>query len=143
MRRMFSENQIKELADERVETLVEGGTLDNAKPIYWHSCTLKRVAEGSLIYFIDFIIINNDETPLTISSFSQWLSDHQDAEIKAVQGYDKAKSSNLISYFKYDEPTIIKIYSVNLTTGNEESTGVYMTADYGATLTDNGVNKLN
>ena len=40
MRRMFSKNQITQIADQEVTSLVEGGTLENAKPIYQHTITI-------------------------------------------------------------------------------------------------------
>ena len=140
MRRMYSENQLKELVDSRVKALVEGGALENAKPIYWHSVTISRITSETLDYYLDFIIINNDPNPFTLTSFSEWLSNHQDAEIKIVQGYDRVRSGNLVSFFKYASTNVISINSVVL------ATGVIQTETYNissGTLTDNGVNKLN
>ena len=64
MRRMFSLKQIKEIADARVEALVEGGTLDNAKPIYWHGLEMLNSGSSNLTYFTCHIL-NNDPTPIT------------------------------------------------------------------------------
>ena len=70
MRRMYSENQLEKLADSRVEALVEGGTLDNAKPIYCHPLTI-RYDDGKLI--LTCLIFNNDATPFTMDTFKQWV----------------------------------------------------------------------
>lgn len=116
---------------------------DNAKPLYWHSITLQRIYSGTLRYYFDFIIINNDPTPFTLTSFMQWLKDHQTAEIKAVQGYYSSYPSDLVSYFKYSSLSAIDIYSINLTDGTVDNSTLSTSADDGASLTDNGVNKIN
>ena len=62
---MYSLNQLKEIADERVKALVEGGTLENAKPIYWHTCHFYKNVTTDYIYDLFFIILNNSSTSLT------------------------------------------------------------------------------
>lgn len=69
---MFSLKQLQEIADARIEALVEGGTLDNAKPIYCHPITIQSTGE-SLIFRITMLIFNNDSTPFTRTSFKTWL----------------------------------------------------------------------
>ena len=70
MRKMFSEKQIKEMskqvADERITTLVEGGTLDNAKPLYFHPITVTQTNKAS---FNAIIIDNNPEAYNTWDKF--------------------------------------------------------------------------
>ena len=115
--------------------------LENVKPIYWHSLTLSRSsAGGTLVYYYDFIIINNDATPFTKETFFQWLSQHPTAEIKIVQGYNVGDSDGLVSYFKYGDATSINTFVVDLSTG--AITSYTQNIDEGV-LTDNGVNKLN
>ena len=56
MKRMWSKNELKQQADARVEALVEGGTLNNAKPIYCHPITL--IGEGGA-HHLTMLILNN------------------------------------------------------------------------------------
>ena len=137
MRRMYSEGQLKDVIKEEVE----GGQLENAKPIYWHSCSLQRIDNGSLVYHYDFIIINNDATPFTKDTFFAWLNEHKTAEIKIVQGYNTSVGSNgFMSYFKYQTDASIASYAVIYATGEIQG----QTQGWSnATFTDNGVNKIN
>lgn len=69
MRRMYSENQIQALADARVKSLVEGGTLDNAKPLYFHPIVL---VQSSPAVGLSFIIIDNNPEPYdTFAKFKE------------------------------------------------------------------------
>lgn len=60
MKRMWSRNELKQQADARVQALVEGGTLDNAKPIYCHPLEIYASGKGVLTA----LIFNNSSTPL-------------------------------------------------------------------------------
>ena len=116
---------------------------DNAKPLYWHSLTLYRITPGTpdvLAYYFDFIIVNNDPTPFTMTSFNDWLSNHQTAEIKIVQGYDLGDADGLVTYFKYYANQVIEVYIVDISTGVVTA---YTRGLGPGVLTDNGVNKLN
>ena len=74
-RRMFSEKQIgemaKNVADQEVEELVEGGTLDNAKPIYWHGIEIVNTSGGQVIQ-MNVVLLLNDDTP--INSISKFIN---------------------------------------------------------------------
>ena len=142
MKRMWSKNELKNIGTQQAKELIEAGQTTNAKPIYWHSVVLKRITEGALVYYFDFIILNNNETPFTLDSFSAWLEANPTAEIKIVQGYYRTYSSNLVSSFNRSALNIINVNTINLTTGAVEGSGVYMTEDSGAVLSD-AVNKIN
>lgn len=79
MKRMWSKKEIKQFADERIETLVEGGTLDNAKPIYCHPCFVNcTFTEGEYTgrkYLFTCLIFNNDDTPFTLETFISYVND--------------------------------------------------------------------
>lgn len=128
-----------------VSGAINGVENPSVKPIYWHSCTFKRITSSetdTLIFYYDFIILNNDPTPLTLDAFMSWLGENQSAEIKIVQGYDQANPSGLVSYFKYASPTSIKTAVVNVSTGQISEFNRSATADVGAIFTD-VVNKIN
>lgn len=66
MRRMFSENQLKNAAKE----VIEAGTVENAKPIYWHGIDMYRAGETSL----QGHILNNSATPIdSVAKFKAWI----------------------------------------------------------------------
>ena len=73
MRRMFSLEQIKGIANERIEALVEGGTLDNAKPVYCHPVNI-GFKDASHEFMLTMLIFNNSATPFTFASFNTWLT---------------------------------------------------------------------
>ena len=61
MRRMFSEKQVKEMAQAETTSLVESGELENAKPIYYHPINCYNDALGVL----SFLILDNQEAAYT------------------------------------------------------------------------------
>ena len=77
MRKMFSQKQIEEMISEgsaeKVEELVEGGALDNAKPIYCHPITLELTATYYKLR-LTCLIFNNDSTEFTWASFKEFLA---------------------------------------------------------------------
>ena len=145
MKRMWTDREIRALAGDTAKTLIESGLVENAKPIYWHSCNLKRVSSGTLLIYLDFIIVNNSPTALTKETLIAWLNDNPDVEIKVVQGYSAAQSSNLVSYFKLDSVnpnTNIVVATIKLSDGEIESSDYNITTSE-TTLTDVGGDKLN
>ena len=72
MRRMFSLKQLQEIADARVESLVESGNLDNAKPIYCHPISI-GVQDVDYACYLTMLIFNNDAEPFNFATFNRWL----------------------------------------------------------------------
>ena len=60
MRRMFSKKQIENQADARITALVEGGTLENAKPLYFHPVIL---LDSTNTAGFSMIIVDNNPEP--------------------------------------------------------------------------------
>lgn len=57
--------RLSELADKALsEEDIEGGTIENAKPLYWHTCKFYKSVESDLSYLIYLVVINNSPTPL-------------------------------------------------------------------------------
>ena len=84
MRRMFSIPQLKEMANE----VIESGQVDNAKPIYYHPIYLRGTIGGVERTRIQFCILNNSPTAFTSASIItkiQALLD--DGAIINVNGY--------------------------------------------------------
>ena len=73
MKRMWSKNELKNIADARVQALVEGGALDNAKPIYCHPINFKFTSSSSRVYFLSCLLFNNDDTPFDASTWYDYV----------------------------------------------------------------------
>lgn len=65
MRRMFSENQVKNIAKEEATSLITSGELENAKPVYIHPIVIVDSSSTTRNVNIAIFIFNNDETPFT------------------------------------------------------------------------------
>lgn len=63
MKRMWSKNELKQISASEVKALVEGGTLDNAKPIYIHPISIIHPA-GQSDFMCSILILNNDSAPI-------------------------------------------------------------------------------
>ena len=72
MKRMWSKKELNNIADSRVQALVEGGTLDNAKPIYCHPIYW-TVTDNSEDIQLTCLIFNNSETPFTVETFIDYV----------------------------------------------------------------------
>ena len=71
---MFSLKQLQEIADSEVQSLVEGGTLSNAKPIYCHPIRIFNTSsENPRKYRLTCLIFNNSPTAFTRQTFKQFL----------------------------------------------------------------------
>ena len=63
------QNQVNDLAEEVATELVEGGTLDNAKPIYYHPIYFQWVVSSQLRIVCQCSILDNNPTAYTILTF--------------------------------------------------------------------------
>lgn len=143
MKRMWSKNELKNIAGAKATEVIESGEVENAKPIFWHSCTFKKITGGSLVFYFDFIIMINDDTPFTKDTFMSWLNAFESSiEIKVVQGYASAKPNDLVSYFtKSSTPTTIAVKTIDLTTGEVNTS--YISIDSDTSFSDSAPNKIN
>ena len=141
-RRMWTDRQIRSMADESAKIRIEAGLTENAKPLYWHSITLKRISGGALTYYFDIVIVDNNEDPFTLATFNEWLADHQDAEVKIVQGYISTYATNLVSSLKYNAENEAKVSTIKLDTGAVQSTNTFTDYVHGAEISD-AVDKVN
>ena len=67
-----SEDKTPNLLEVVTEDDIEGGTLENAKPIYWHGIFCD---ETSYTAGMTFVIINNSSESITATSFKAWVLD--------------------------------------------------------------------
>lgn len=82
------------------KSTIEGGTLDNAKPVYCHPLQLTRIS-GTTQFAITCLIFNNDPTPFTLSTLKEWLDNvyllSGESVILMASGYYKNDSDEITS----------------------------------------------
>ena len=139
---MFSLEQLKGIADSRVKALVEGGTLDNAKPIYCHPIECKIVS-GTRTYYFSCLIFNNDNTAFTWSTFFAYISDlinNYDAKIMCSGSFFDTNSYMINCCIKKSASDTIALHGID----NVGNINYYSLAD---TMTPeifvDGINKIN
>ena len=137
MRRMYSLKQLQEIADERTKSLVEGGTLENAKPIYFHPIYIQDDATTARY---TFIILDNQKTAYTFSTF----------KAKAKELMDNGALLQVNGYFILEE-TIHQVYILGKYSNSYRLYGVSPSGsrsyivldDITDTQFEDGVNKIN
>ena len=143
MRRMFSLKQLQEIADNRVKALVEGGTLENAKPLYFHpirfSISGSSGGQSVKVVYGSIMIINNDSTALDTSpKLREYLRDNTIDILCNVDFYDAdglyqgqilqvSGSTNFVCLYTKDGATTTSLYL----------------ADTEFVVSADGVNKIN
>ena len=139
MRRMFSLKQLQEIADSEVKSLVEGGTLNNAKPIYYHGLEMFKY-DSDVIYGH---ILNNDATPInTWEKFLSWITSFSTLIVFQCEGtiYVSGTQYDVLSIFKRaNENTINVMYK------KENGYGILDSIDLSNNFSaiNDGVNKIN
>ena len=83
MKRMWSKNELKQQTDARVQALVEGGTLDNAKPLYYHPIYAIDATVGVIF---SCVIINNSPTAYEWETFKAFLESETIFELCPMNG---------------------------------------------------------
>lgn len=124
-----------------VKDMVEGGTLDNAKPVYWHGLEMYQASNKGVVYAH---ILNNDNTPITLSSLialmnstkpqSFYLDAHGVVDIEGVQ-YE------VIQVYRYLNSNDIK-FILKTANGYISSSAINLTEFFNG-MNDNGINKIN
>ena len=149
---MFSEKQLKEMAQTETTALVEGGTLDNAKPIYWHTIKFQRGGTGETSSYSRLlgymIVLNNSEDALTLSDFQGLINT---PGFKAVLINGKASSAGDSNLENLSLATTINdvaensfsVMTRNETTNVETELLGYTTTSGWALFQDLGANKIN
>ena len=55
-----------------VQALIEGGTISNAKPLYFHPISIIKRGD-SIVYYLGFIILDNSPTAYTFTTFKTFI----------------------------------------------------------------------
>lgn len=136
--------QSEDDVEDKVEELVEGGTLDNAKPIYCHPLTM--TIEGGVM---TCLLFNNDSTPFTASTLADFI-DNLFTEIgdiiRIMASGAFIKSTNVvISSFIGKNNSGYIIYGRIASTGAESITAFATKEAFVDAITSifDGVNKIN
>ena len=139
MRRMFSEKQLKEMAQAETTALVEGGELENAKPIYCHPITL--LGQSGNKTKLTMLIFNNTATAFDRNSFKSYLAGMPTARFMTSGFYDDGVEVHVASYITAQSTTSISFLGYGLTTGDIDS--INIATDINDFLFYDGVNKIN
>ena len=146
MRRMYSKNQIEEIANEVsagvTAELVEGGELENAKPIYCHPISISNDASGtSLECRLELLILDNNESAYTKDALKSKLEDLMDeGALIMVVGYFKYESVVYGTYMIQKGASEYRLYGYS--TSGRASVNLDNIIDENAVVED-GVNKIN
>ncbi|MBO7694164.1 MAG: hypothetical protein J6T10_16215 [Methanobrevibacter sp.] len=139
MRRMFSLKQLQEIADSEVKKLVESGTLENAKPLYYHPVIMVKQT-GDLTLSISLIIINNDKTAFTSwDTLKNWVESNGIANLNACGEINTGDYKINLSHIYYNGTTY-RGFGIDILTG--VYTGIDITNAVLDTFVDS-VNKVN
>lgn len=140
MRRMFSLKQLQEIADSEVKTLVEGGTLNNAKAIYYHPIYVLGKYNNVDCRF-SFVILDNNSTPYNATTVITKVKALMDAGAYIqVNGYIATEANKNFSVF-----LMVKSGSDYTILGNTvtEFTNAIMLDSITINNLNDGVNKIN
>ena len=74
-RRMWTDRQIRYMADQSAKTRIEAGLTENAKPIYCHPIHINNSGDSQNNCHLTALIFNNDPTPFTKTTFKKWIDD--------------------------------------------------------------------
>ena len=140
MKRMWSKNELKNIADDRVQALVEGGALDNAKPIYYHGLEYYQ-SNVALAYMV---ILNNMPDGIdTLQKFLDWITGFDTLVVVKACGVVKISGAykELYSLFKRANSDNINLIVSDATTGYTLVENVDLSTLF--TTFNDGVNKIN
>ena len=145
MRRMYSENQLKEMADSEVKKLVEGGTLDNAKPIYCHPISIDDDTSDNKVHLALLIFDNSNEEYNTLEKLT--------AKLNKIFALNSSAIFPITGALYYDSGSALHVAQKIAKTGNEiiintaRPNGTQGTFTFVSELTNaliyDGVNKIN
>ena len=129
--------------EDTIKDLVEGGTMNNAKPIYCHPVYVCITKTANRILTFTCLIFNNDSTAFTKASFYEWLSqfftNYPSASIMA-SGYMNLLPASRIKYYASN----IALETINSGATNNDYWSITlgdMTDE--TTVFNDGVNKIN
>ena len=97
-KRMWTDREIRSMADESAKIRIEAGLTENAKPVYCHPVLLYN---GSAQNRMMCLIFNNDDTPFTNESLFEYILANESLRVmlngiyQGVQTLYAAKASDI------------------------------------------------
>ena len=144
-KRMWTDREIRSMADESAKIRIEAGQTENAKPLYWHTIRLyKGKSESYTAFDAQVIIINNTADPIDLTAFTA-LTKKDGFYAAVIQGYVGATTNvdptlECVGIKKSQSDSTFSFEYFNSTTKEIEVAN----ASYaGTVVTDLGTNKLN
>lgn len=141
--------------DSKIVSEIEGGTIDNAKPIYCHPCSISwRNGDASEYGRIQCLIFNNSPTAFTIDTFKTAIDEMRASAgqylyimltggfIVAAGGYSDGKMT--IAQYIYEETQgDLRISGVSVDSARENILTNWSTVTGNLVFFTDGVNKIN
>lgn len=128
---------------------IEGGTIDNAKPIYCHPISIVVTnADASIYARLTCLIFSNSPTEFTAVTFTNWLKElyasNNTARLMLSGAVTKSGSTIIASYMRWTG-SLLEIIGLNSSTGLNEAINAttmdgLFSSSYGFY---DGVNKIN
>ena len=151
MKRMWSKNELLRLSDAEIRALIEGGEIENAKPVYIHPIKIYNGVGDTKKFMITLLIFNNDPTPFTLTTLEQYFLDLY-TEVGGLLTFlasgfynDGINVIQSASYLYCNGENKFGVDGANVGASDYASTGDSAWSDLfasGTTFTD-GVNKIN
>ena len=154
MKRMWSKNEILRMNDAQIRTLIESGTLDNAKPIYFHPLTLYTAQTGITIgtstcdIFASATILNNGQSSLagSLGDLYSYISGKFNRLNVSMILYDRTRNLSIHVvqlYFTDNNHIYVIAYDSAGTRIDESSNSIDLYSVRESILIIDGVNKIN
>ena len=147
MKRMWTDREIRSMADASAKIRIEAGQTSNAKPIYFHPIRLDIVGESAGQTFRvksgSITILNNSSSPInTFTKLKEYMRDNEVDIVANIDFYDSdGVYAGQILGISYDT-TLPDNIVINFTTdGLNYVRGVFSSSEL--TPTSDVVNKLN
>ena len=152
MKRMWTDREIRSMADESAKIRIEDGHTENAKPLYFHPISIIHGSGQSAEFMCSLIVLNNSKT--AIDSWDKLVAFFNEVYDNLEEGISYARFP-CTGFIKGASKTIVS--SVIEISGKSTSTRVFVGMDTsdgsltritsgdvaGTPRVEDGVNKIN
>ena len=143
-KRMWTDREVRSMADESAKIRIEAGQTSNAKPIYLHPITVEFNNGEANVGRITMMIFNNSATPFEdMSALLTYIRSLElvNARIMVSGGINDVTRSEIVIASVMDvDSSYARIYGI--TTSGLKSTGLIVNTD-DVNFFDDAVNKIN
>ena len=137
---MWTDREIRSMADESAKIRIEAGLTENAKPLYYHGLEMYR--SGDNVFYMH--IINNDPTPIdSFTKLVNWFNSFGTKKVIAQgNGLITIEGTNYTVFSLYKPQNSDKINMIISAATGYSILNEITLATYFDNISD-GVNKLN